>query len=171
LKTLLLLRHAKSSWSNPSLQDFDRPLNARGEAAAVRVGGWLRESGRVPELVLSSTARRAVETWKGVAEALEPRPEVRWVPSLYLAEPDHILDRIHALPGTVSRALLVGHNPGIEDLARSLARKGDPTALRELRTKYPTGGLALLTFEVDDWQEVAPRTGRLELFRTPRSPR
>jgi len=171
LKTLLLLRHAKSSWSNPSLQDFDRPLNARGETAAGGIGGWLQESGQVPELVLSSTARRAAETWAGVAEALEDPPEVRWDPSLYLAEPDHLLDRIRALPASVGSAMLVGHNPGMEDLARSLARKGDPAALHNLRVKYPTGGLAIITFDVDRWQDVAPRTGRLELFRTPRSAR
>lgn len=170
MKTLLLLRHAKSSWDDPSLDDFDRPLNERGRKAAPRVGAWMRTSDWVPERVLCSAARRARETWARVEEALEadPPPDVEVVQGLYLAEPHRILAFVRGQPEEVERVLVVGHNPGFEDLARILAGSGDPLARSLLGGGFPTGGLAVFRFPVERWEQVAPGGGRLEVFVRPR---
>lgn len=170
MKTLLLLRHAKSSWDDPALDDFDRPLNPRGRKAAPRVGAWIGERGLVPDRVLCSAARRALESWERAAPALavDPLPPVEVVHGLYLAEPRRILALVRAQPDDVDSLLVVGHNPGFEDLARGLAVAGDPEALAGLAAGFPTAGLAVFRFPVDRWEEVGPGVGRLEAFVRPR---
>jgi phosphohistidine phosphatase len=167
LPTLILLRHAKSGWDDPGLADHDRPLAPRGRKAAPLVGAWLREQGLAPDLVLCSTALRAVATWDLVAGRLGARVPVRAMRSLYLAPPSRILKFVHRAPPEVERLLVVGHNPGLESLAHRLVGGGAERDLSRLRTKFPTGAAAVIAFEVP-WREVAPGQGRLLHFLRPK---
>ncbi|MCE2509710.1 MAG: histidine phosphatase family protein [Alphaproteobacteria bacterium] len=172
-KTLLLLRHAKSDQTGSVLDDFDRPLNARGRDAAPKMGAFLRASGLVPELVLCSAAARAVETWTLARVALAgagadsiPAKQLR---SLYLASPSRILDVLHRTPDAVGCVLVIGHNPGIARLALRLpGADAKPKALRRLKGKYPTAGLTELCFESKRWGDVVPGVGRLVRFVAPK---
>jgi phosphohistidine phosphatase len=144
-KTLLLLRHAKSSWGDSSLPDHDRPLNKRGKAAAPRMGRLLRDEGLVPDLVVTSTAVRAQATAFAVIEACGYVGAVRSARSLYLAPPSAYVDLIRELDESIERVLMIGHNPGIETLFSELV--GRPEAM-------PTAGLAALAIPIDDWLEL-----------------
>lgn len=168
MKTLLLLRHAKSSWDDHSLDDFDRPLNQRGQQAAPRMGRWIREHDLVPDHVLCSAARRARETWEAVSAELGSPVETTVLRSLYLAEPEGILEVVHQADDEDDVVLVVGHNPGFEDLSRLLTGRGKGRALEQLADRMPTGALAVLRFDVDRWDEVAPGEGTLLHFIRPR---
>lgn len=162
VRTLLLLRHAKSSWKNPALSDHDRPLAPRGERAAERLAHHLQAEALRPALVLCSSARRARDTLEALRPALDDATVIRIEDSLYGADADELLDRLHAVDPRVSSVLVVGHNPGLEDLAIHLAGDGDQTALTQLRTKFPTGALATLDLGRSDWA----RLGRGQAFLT-----
>lgn len=166
--TLLLFRHAKSSWSEPDLDDFDRPLNGRGQRAAPVVGEWLKDEDLVPDLVLVSGARRARDTWTLVAPAIEGAVPVRIDNSLYMAEPGLILDRIRSTGPDVRRLMVIGHNPGLESLARGLVQEGRKKQLKRMYDKFPTGAVAVIDFSVDDWSRVEPGTGTLRAFVRPK---
>lgn len=140
-RRLLLLRHAKSSWDHPGLDDHDRPLAPRGRRAIDAIREHLIDVGPVPDLVLCSTARRAVDTWLGVA----PDVEVELDSGLYGASDADLLRRIRQVPGRTGCILVVGHNPGLGDLAAGLAGTGDTELRRRLELKFPTGALATLT--------------------------
>ena len=168
MKTLILLRHAKSDWGDPSLADFDRPLNDRGRKVAPRVGEWLREEGFAPDLVLCSAAKRAQETLALVAHAVGGEVPVRSEQDLYMADPDRILAIIRSSPDNVERLLVIGHNPGIEQLAIGLAGDGKKKALQRIQKKYPTGAAAVIEYDTDRWGEVAPGAGRLRAFVRPK---
>lgn len=168
MRTLFLLRHAKSSWDNPSLRDFDRPLAERGRRAAPAMGQYMRREGLVPELVLCSTARRAQETWALMESALEPRPEVTHTDLLYGASAGGMLDEVRAHGGAAPTVMLVGHNPGMEDLAVALAGSGSERLLRRLRRKYPTAALAIIDFDMPTWSDVRPGAGTLRRFVRPK---
>ena len=117
MKTIYLLRHAKSSWDDSSLPDHDRPLNGRGRSAAPRVGAHMRAEGYLPDLVLCSTATRTRLTLEGVLSELEVEPAIEFEEELYLAAPSEMLDLVRSVPDTVESVLLVGHNPGTGMLA------------------------------------------------------
>lgn len=143
MKTLYLLRHAKSSWDDPGLDDFDRPLAKRGREAAARIGRLMADRGWVPDLALVSPALRARDTWEGVAPAFAAPVETRFEPALYLAAPDDILALLRALPDAPQSVVLVGHNPGLEQCAALLAGGGsDPEPLARMTAKFPTAALA-----------------------------
>jgi phosphohistidine phosphatase len=167
-KRLILLRHAKSAWEDQDIADFERPLSARGRKAAPIVGAYLARTGYLPELVLCSSARRAVETLDLVATCWPRQPNVRKQKSLYLAMPREMLKRLQAAGGNLGTVMLVGHNPGIADLANWLCHDGDPAARAALARKFPTGAVAVIDFDVEDWREVDAETGRLVAFATPR---
>lgn len=166
--TLALLRHAKSSWDNPSQDDFDRPLNARGERAAPEVGRRMAGLGFAPDLVLCSTARRTRETLARLLPELDAAPRVRYLDELYLAAPQELLAILRGVPPTTSNVLIVGHNPGLHALAHLLAGSGEYEFLSALRITFPTAALAVITFEASDWSAVAPYTGTLTSFTKPR---
>jgi phosphohistidine phosphatase len=173
-RTLLLLRHAKSSWSDPSLADFDRPLNKRGRDVAPRMGDYLREHGLVPDLVLCSAARRAVQTWDLAGEALskgDAKPvTTKHLRSLYLAPPSRMLAALRRTPDEAESVLMVGHNPGFEHLAMGLAGPGSKSeAQRHMEAKFPTAALAELRFEAKHWRDIAPATGKLVRFVIPKA--
>ena len=168
MKTLYLLRHAKSSWADPSLADHDRPLNGRGRRAAKLMGAYLREGDHRPDLVLCSTAARTRETLADVMVELDVEPEIDWDGDLYLAAPHQMLDLLRAVPDTVESVLMVGHNPGTAILADVLCADGDAAALDLMRTRFPTAALAIIDLEVDRWEEVRDDCGRLRTFTRPR---
>jgi phosphohistidine phosphatase len=170
--TLLLLRHAKSSWDDPGLADFDRPLAKRGKKAAPEIGAALAAKGLRPDLVLCSSAVRARETLDLVLKALGPPvPEVRLDEELYMAPPALLIARLrkHAADPTAPRkVMLVGHNPGFEELARILAGSGDGDDCARLAEKFPTCAVAVIAFDTDSWSAVEPGAGRLANFLTPK---
>jgi phosphohistidine phosphatase len=167
MKSLTLLRHAKSGWDDPALRDFDRPLNPRGRRAARTVGAEIKAQGLGFDLVLASPARRVAETLDEVAAgygALAPEYDER----LYLASAASLLDIVRHAPEGIGRLLLVGHNPGLEELALRLSRR-DGEALRgEVEIKYPTGTLAEIELPAEHWAKVREGTGRLVRFIRPR---
>lgn len=168
LKTLLLLRHAKSAWPD-GVDDHDRPLAERGRRDAPRMGAYMAEVGLEPDFALVSSARRTQETWDLVAPTLGKACPSQTVASIYEAEPAAILAAIHAAPHESGTLLVIGHNPGFEDLAASLAPEGDVDTVARLRSKYPTAGLAVIRFDGEQWADVAPGGGRLVAFVTPKT--
>jgi phosphohistidine phosphatase len=167
MKNLTLLRHAKSGWDDPALRDFDRPLNTRGRRAARTVGAEMKAQELDFDLVLASPARRVAETLDEIAAGygpLEPEFDER----LYLASAASLLDIVRHAPEGVDRLLLVGHNPGLEELALRLARS-DRDALRgEIEIKYPTGTVAEIELPAERWTDIREGTGRIVRFIRPR---
>ena len=167
-KRLILLRHAKSAWDNPSIADFDRPLSNRGRKAAPLVGAYLARRSMIPGLVLSSSATRAVETLDLASAGWQTKPTVKKLKSLYLAMPREMLRRVQAVGREPDSVMLVGHNPGIADLANWLCAQGKADLRASLARKFPTGAIAVLEFDVEDWGDVDAETGRLVDFATPK---
>lgn len=164
-RRLILTRHAKSSWDDPTMEDIARPLNARGRAAALELGDFLASRGLEPEEVLCSTAMRTRETWDQVARAvIETRPEVSYSESLYHASPEMMLQSLRtASAGTV---MMIGHNPGIAEFAGLLPAR--PVLDPDFR-RYPTCATLIVDFQIDDWAEVQPGQGAvMEFFRPTR---
>jgi phosphohistidine phosphatase len=164
MKELVLLRHAKSSWADEHVADFDRKLAPRGRKAAVAIGAWLAEHGFQPELILSSSARRTRDTVAGLG-AIADAAEVVYEDALYLAEPEAILRRIAKLRPALTRVLVVGHNPGLERLALRLTPADSPEHAR-IASKFPTAALAWFTIDGDGWRSLAGRT-QLKRFVVP----
>lgn len=168
MKTVLLLRHAKSSWDEPFLDDYERPLAPRGKKAAPRMGDYMAREGLVPDRVLCSGARRARETWGLVSEALDPPPPTRFLEEIYPGTAGTLLDLIHHLPEAEESVLLVGHNPIFQDFALFLAGSGERESLRQMASKYPTGALAILDFRGEHWTGVLGGAGYLRAFIRPK---
>jgi len=163
-RLLYLLRHAKSDWGEPATPDIDRPLAPRGRKAARAMGRYLKNSGISPELILCSPARRTRQTLELIAEVWGVAPKVSFEPWLYAASASTLLANLQALPPRAVSAMLIGHNPGMEELAATLAGTG--ADLARLRDKFPTGALAAL--EVPDWRRLAPGCAELVTFVVPR---
>lgn len=160
MKTLLILRHAKSSWKKPELSDHERPLNKRGKKEAPKVGAYLKENDLLPDLILSSTARRAQDTAQAVAEACGFEGQVDLYPDLYLSEATTFLDILHCLPDDARRVLVVGHNPDVEDLL---------ILLTDITEHMTTSALAVVDLPITSWDELNEATdGRLKQLWTPR---
>ncbi|WP_417588759.1 SixA phosphatase family protein [Pararhodobacter oceanensis] len=161
-KRLILTRHAKSSWDDPTTPDHDRPLNERGKAAAADLGAWLASRGYQPEEVLCSDAARTHETWSGVAPELEGAPEVTLKPALYHAGPDVMMAVLrHAKADTV---MMIGHNPGISEFAERIVAQVPPNPDFQ---RYPTGATLVVTLEIDDWGQVEYGFGAVRDFIVP----
>ena len=164
MRTVYLLRHAKSSWKTGA-PDHERPLAARGRRAATAIARHMREQGIEPELVLCSTALRTRETLGGIEPALGA-PRVLIERELYGASEDELLERLRGVPDAVGSVMLIGHNPGIQLLALDLARPG--AGAGELEAKYPTAALATLAFPGARWAELEPGAAELAGFVRPR---
>jgi phosphohistidine phosphatase len=162
-----LLRHVKSSWDDPGLPDHDRPLAGRGRRAGKRLRRHIRATGLRPQVVLCSSAVRAVQTWEGIRSGVPPDTRVEVSDDLYGADPGSLLRRINRLPESVGSVLLIGHSPAIEELAIGLSGTGDAAALDRITAKYPTGGLATLTV-LQPWSELSWQGASLEAFVVPR---
>ncbi len=168
MKILTLLRHAKSDWTDPVARDFDRPLNRRGRKGAVAIGRALRSEGVAFDAVIASPAVRVVETVRDVGESYGRGLEPSYDQGLYLAGPSALLERIHQVDDRVERLLVVGHNPGFEQLALMLSGAGEGRLREALAEKYPTGTVAVIRFDADRWADVAPGEGTLIRFIRPR---
>jgi phosphohistidine phosphatase len=172
MRRLMLLRHAKTENDAPSGRDQDRRLDKRGRHDAAEIGGWIGRHPPFPDLVLVSNAIRAHQTWEIAWEAMKelaPEPVVELVPDLYGADPAQLLQVLRdASASDPARLMLVGHNPGMHELALALARSGDAAGRRALADNLPTSGLAVFDFDIDDWTEVAFRRGRLTVFVSPK---
>lgn len=167
--TLSLLRHAKSSWADPDLDDHDRPLAKRGAKAMPVVAKFMRQEKLRPGIVLCSDAMRTRATLALLlAEMGPPAPRIVYDEALYLATPGTILARIADLGEDERHVLVVGHNPGLHALALELIGEGDRKTLSLLAREFPTGALAVLSFTAGSWREVAKASGHLEHFTTPR---
>jgi phosphohistidine phosphatase len=165
VKTLLLLRHAKSDRGDPSVPDHDRPLAPRGRDAAPRIAGWLEAQRLAPEHVRCSTARRTRETLDLIRPAI-PGADVELDEEIYLAPADTLLERVRALPDYAGTALLVGHNPGLQQLALDLLERSP--SRRSLEGKFPTGAVAVVSLPVQRWAETDAGAGSLLAYVTPR---
>jgi phosphohistidine phosphatase len=166
VKSLTILRHAKSSWDDP-VADFDRPLNARGRKAAVTVGEELRRRGSKFDYVLASPAQRVRQTLERLSRGYGEPFEVHFDERIYLASADHLLAMVHRITDDVQSALIVGHNPGLHRLALLLAREAGALR-RQITDKYPTAAATTLEFETGRWREVDPDSGEIVELILPR---
>ena len=176
MRRLMLLRHAKTEHDAPSGHDQDRRLDERGRLDAAALGTWIARHPPLPDAVLVSTAVRAQQTWEIARDAMKdavqgrPRqPQVELLDELYGAEPAQLLRIIRLAEVTgPARLMVIGHNPGMHELALMLAGSGDAAAKKSLEDNLPTAGLAILDFAIDDWNEVAFRRGKLVRFTSPK---
>ena len=160
MKTLLLMRHAKSSWANDGQVDWERPLNERGQRDAPHMGQWLRQQGLAPDVVISSTARRAVDTAAAVIDASGFGGEWLREGSLYAAEPEAFFEVLHGVPETCGTVLVIAHNPGIEEVIEALTGEAET---------MPTAALAQISLPIENWQALLPDVeGKLEQVARPR---
>jgi phosphohistidine phosphatase len=164
-KALYLLRHAKSSWEDPTLADHDRPLAPRGRRASRVIADHLRRQRITPTLVLCSTSARTRETLEQIGAGLGDEIEVRIEEGLYTASASDLLDRLQEVDARVDSVMLIGHEPAIRELALMLAGSG--VHLERLREKFPTAALASLAFQ-GSWRELTPGAAELVAFVKPR---
>jgi phosphohistidine phosphatase len=169
MRRLMLLRHAKTETEAPSGKDHDRRLDDRGRSDAADLGAWLASSRHLPDLVLVSTAVRARQTWDIVHGAMKAQPLVADVPELYGASPSQLLHIVQAVDQQDPRCLLViGHNPGMHELALALIGSGDAAGRKALADNLPTSGMTVIEFPIKHWTDASFRGGRLELFVSPK---
>ncbi len=172
MRRLMLLRHAKTESDAPSGRDQDRRLDNRGRSDAAEIGGWIGRHPPAPDMVLVSHAIRAHQTWEIAWEAMKelvPEPQVELMPNLYGADVSQLLETVRdASLADPQRLMIVGHNPGMHELALALAGSGDPAGRKALADNLATSGLAVFDFEIDDWTDVAFRRGHLVLFVSPK---
>ena len=168
MKTLTLLRHAKSGWDDTVSRDVDRPLNGKGRRAARVMGGLLRRERIAFDAVVASPARRVRETLDEVGEGYGRAFDPAWDRRLYLASAETLLDVARELPDAVERALLVGHNPGLEDVVLLMVPDAAAGLRDAVEEKYPTASLAELSLDIARWADLAPGGARLSRFVRPR---
>jgi len=167
MRRLLLLRHSKTERPEPGERDRDRKLMPRGRADAPLIGAYMARHGLVPDLALVSPATRAEETWALIAKALPTAPKVVEEEGIYNAGRDKLI-------GIIRKArdahvlLVVGHNPGLHELAVTLIASGDVEARERVNEKLPTSGLVVIDLAFDDWSRLHPNAGRIERFVSPR---
>jgi len=168
--TLLLLRHAKAEPGRATLADQDRSLALRGQTDAPRLGRFIAQEKLVPDLVLCSPARRTRETWALVEPELGGTLDAYYEPGIYEATTARLLAIVRRTPPKAKRLMLIGHNPGLEELAGDLmgGDDADSDAARRLSEKYPTAGLAVFKLPQDQWSKIAPRSARLVAFTAPK---
>jgi phosphohistidine phosphatase len=169
VKTILLLRHAKSAWSNPRLDDHERPLNKRGERSAQAMADHVARRAPRPDLILCSTALRTRQTLAPLVKRLgSPAPPIALEEGLYLATEDMMLARLQTVPEDVRTVLLIGHNDGMWHLAEALVGRGSGSLREALGQKYPTGALATLGVPDGPWSELDWGSAELLDFVKPR---
>ena len=172
MKRLVLLRHAKTVPQGLGIDDHERELLARGREDAPRIGRYIREQGHAPDLILSSTSLRTVQTVELVTDAIGGVQRIDYLEALYLAEPEVIVSIARLAADKVKCLMIVGHNPGMEQVASLLAR--EPVKRKErdrfdlIEEKFPTAALAVLDFDVARWRDIAPGHGMLADFVRPR---
>jgi phosphohistidine phosphatase len=168
MRRLFLLRHAKSSWQDDGQDDFDRPLNGRGRKAAPVTAAYLHRNGLFPDLILCSTACRARETLALVLPILQGEATILLEDRLYLASAAKLFNRLHEIDDRFRQVMIVGHNPGLQDLALMLTASGADDDMTLIQSKFPTAALAQIDFRTESWPAVMRRSGMLVRFITPR---
>jgi len=168
MKKLILLRHAKSSWADPCIDDHDRSLNRRGKASAPVIARWLSVRRHLADRILCSSAIRARNTVERMRDAAPdlPRPEIK--PELYHASPDAMRACLARQPGSVEAVMIVGHQPGMSALAQQLASPETPPGFARAFRHFPTAAAAVLEFGIEDWGDIENHSGRFVDFATPR---
>ncbi|KZL05746.1 MULTISPECIES: histidine phosphatase family protein [Pseudovibrio] len=165
---LMLLRHAKSDWSDEGAHDHDRSLNTSGWKAAARVGAHIHQHHMHPKLILCSTALRTRQTLMEVMPYLRNDTRIQLLRDLYNSSEGDYIDAIRAYGGGFDTILIVGHNTAIQDTALELTGKGNPEYIHQMQSKYPTGALAVIDFEEHRWSEIECKKGRIVSFFQPR---
>jgi len=160
MRRLTLVRHAKSSWKNAALADVDRPLSGRGKRDAPRMGEYLASRGVLPDIILTSPARRARKTAQLLAAAMPAAVPILCEAALYPASAESLLERVRALDDTWQHVMLIGHNPGLTDFASQIATAGGAS--------LPTCGVLVADLAVDSWREAGPGCGRTVLAVAPK---
>lgn len=145
MKTVLLMRHAKSSWKYDDLQDVDRPLNKRGKKDALNMGSLLEKKNKVPELILSSSAKRARQTAKALAKESGYEEKIQYLDSLYLAEPQAYIDVLRKTPDELTKTMIIGHNPGLESLLQQFSGRVETLS---------TGVIAFIDLPIKRWKDL-----------------
>ena len=169
MRRLLLLRHAKAERSEAGMEDRVRKLIERGRKDAAKMGAYMASHGLVPDRVVTSPAVRTQETWKFAASAFRIAPTLASPERLYNAQPTSILGVIKEAPTAAHTLLIIGHNPGLHELALMLIASGNVEMREQLREKLPTSSLVIIDFALDDWGKLHAQSGRLERFVTPKS--
>lgn len=169
MRTLLILRHAKSSWATPGMDDFDRTLNDRGNGDACRMAGWIGEQGVELGEIICSPAVRTRTTAQHIKTTLDIDPKLSFPEELYLASSDTLRDSIAKISQTTTTAMVIGHNPGLHDIALRLLKEEERSQAGLLRVAFPTTACALINLPIVDWSEVAWNKGTLSSFMVPKS--
>lgn len=167
MKQLTLLRHGKSDWSEPYVTDYERPLKARGRRDAPRMGEYMSSLGLVPDLIVSSPAVRARHTAELFAEALCYTQEIEWDEDIYGASASELIDLLRHQPSAADHIVMVGHNPGFEELTTLLTAERPPNLTGGIR--LPTASAAHILLNVNDWPHVSLGCGQLAWLITPKS--
>ena len=169
MKTLFVLRHAKSDWSTPGQDDHERPLAERGERAALVMGRYMAQRGYHPDFILCSDARRAADTCAIVTSQWKMVPPIEAERSLYLAGRTGVLNRLGAVVSRHAGVMIVGHNPDLHEVVTGLAQSGPAEWLQSATDKFPTAALAVLELPVEHWREAAKTGGTLVDYATPKT--
>lgn len=159
--TLYILRHAKAHQNQPGVKDLDSPLQAAGHVEANKIGEYMQRASLSPQVIIGSSARRVHETLDLILPYFDDNITINLESALYLASSKQLTARLNNLERPTLRVLLIGHNPGITDLARMMAGNGDSDELQRLNANFPTAALAELRFDQDEWSAVGRATGRL----------
>lgn len=168
MRRVSLYRHAKSSWDDPALDDFDRGLSKRGQKSAPALGTYIHESGLKPDLVLCSPAQRTRDTFLLTFGEGDDAPDLRFDERLYHASSSTMLDLLRHLPDRVEHVMILGHNPGLHALALDMFSQGESDAVAAICRKFPTCGLAVIDIELADWRALGVGEGYLRVFMTPK---
>ena len=169
MKRLILFRHAKSDWDDPVARDFDRPLNRRGEKAALVMGEFAKARGIRFDMVVASPAVRVVETLNSFFTSYGEVVDPHWDRRIYLASTPTLFEVIRDLPDSADSVLMSGHNPGLEELILDLVPDDGASPLREdVEVKFPTASIAVMDLPIDHWSEVKPNIASLASFTRPR---
>jgi phosphohistidine phosphatase len=169
MRRLLLVRHAKAERSQPGGRDRDRVLAERGRADALKLGAYMVRHAFLPDLAVVSTAARTRETWQQIAAAFQDCPPARFEDRIYEVSPDAILAVIKETGTEIGTLLLIGHNPGLQELAAVLVGSGDVDSRQRMKEDFPTSTLAVINFALENWGLLHRGAGRLEHFVTPQS--
>ena len=168
MKTLILMRHAKSSWAEPGVGDHDRPLNARGRLAVPVMAQWMDERGLRPDRILCSSARRTCETAALMRQAVPSLPEPEVSAELYLASPGALRQHLAQLPEGCNSALVIGHEPGLGTFLRMLGGSDAAPDNRRAYTHFPTAAMAVLQADVGGWVDFSTEAAEFVAFAAPR---
>lgn len=165
---MIFLRHAKSSWALPGLDDFDRPLNGRGNDAAPQMASWLVSEGITPDVIVCSSAKRTRETLAHIDPIFGQKAATIMEPSLYLASSDTLFECAAELDDGFQTAMLLAHNPGLHDAALSVLTAESRRESGEMRARFPTCACAVVSLAINRWNEITTDIGELNAYMTPR---